>query len=55
MIDFGKCDCGGNLIPIYNTWESDGKIIEGIDILRCENCYKDYPAPSDCDRVIRIK
>ena len=55
MISWGTCDCGGNLVPVFNTWESDGKIIKGIDVLRCTSCHRDYPAPPDYDEVVNIK
>ena len=51
--DFGTCDCGGKLVPVFNQWESDEKIIRGIDVLRCENCFRDYPAPPDFDEVVK--
>lgn len=52
MIDFGKCKCGGRLVPIWNEWKDGDKTIRGIDVLRCECCLKDCPAPSDYDEVI---
>lgn len=55
MIDFGKCsECGGRLIPIWNTWISENKKIHGIDVLRCKDCCQDYPAPSDYDEVVEL-
>lgn len=56
MISWGTCkECGGNIIPVFNTWESDVKIIKGIDVLRCTGCLKDYPAPPDYDEGVDIK
>jgi hypothetical protein len=58
-VNFGHCECGGKLIPIWNVWEDRDKFgnrikIRGIDILRCAVCLRDYPAPSDFDVVERI-
>lgn len=60
MLDFGHCECGGELIPIWNVWEDRDKFgnkikIRGIDILRCTICLRDYPAPSDFDVVEKVQ
>lgn len=57
-IDFGRCDCGGKLLPIWDKWEDkrngEKVLVRGISILRCEDCLKDYPAPSDFDVVVKL-
>ena len=57
-IDFGRCDCGGELLPVWDEWKDkkngENVLIRGINILRCEYCLKDYPAPSDFDVVVKL-
>ena len=50
-MNFGYCTCGEQLVPIWNTWiDTKRRLkIHGIDVLRCKDCYKDYPAPTDYD------
>lgn len=50
-VTFGYCTCGGQLVPIWNTWIDTTRKsrIHGIDVLRCKDCYKDYLAPTDYD------
>ena len=55
-VDFGFCDeCGGKIVPILNTWINGKYKITGIDVLRCEECGKDFVAPPDFDICERIK
>ena len=52
---FGLCNCGEELIPIWNDWWDDNKHIKGIDCLRCPYCLRDYPAPPDFDIILEIR
>lgn len=57
-IDFGRCGCGGKLLPVWDEWKDkrNGEyvLIRGVSILCCEDCLKDYPAPSDFDEVKKL-
>ena len=55
MVDFGVCDCGGSLIPVWFT-EEETKVANGImyktgrvrracSHLVCENCLKNLTIP----------
>ena len=54
MIDFGRCSCGGCLVPVWNVWIDGDKKIRGIDFLCCEECFRNYPAPSEYDEVVAL-
>lgn len=52
MVDFGVCDCGGSLIPVWFT-EEETKVANGImyktgrvrrvcSHLVCEDCLKNF-------------
>lgn len=59
MIDFGLCECGGSLIPIWFT-EDETKVIDGmmfktgrkrraVSHLTCEYCLRNYPVDDSFD------
>lgn len=44
MVDFGVCDCGGSLIPVWFT-EEETKVANGIMYKTgrvCEDCLKNF-------------
>lgn len=52
---FGRCDCGEELVPIWDTWWDDNKHIRGISCFRCPSCLQDYPAPPDFDVILETR
>ena len=54
-VQFGRCNCGAALIPIWNDWWDDNKHIRGIDCFRCPECLQDSPASPDFDTILETR